>query len=84
MVKQNIYVIFGKYCFGVISDVKYCYIEIVQHIDSGCELIIYAQNQKDTLKALGLTKMHKTVEKPDNEQIRGMIKTVAHLVTVAE
>ena len=46
--------------------------------------ITYAQNQKDTLKALGLTKMHKTVEKPDNEAIRGMIKTVAHLVSVEE
>ena len=46
--------------------------------------ITYSQNQKDTLKALGLTKMHKTVEKPDNAAIRGMIKTVAHLVTVAE
>ena len=46
--------------------------------------ITHAQNQKDTLKALGLTKMHKTVEKPDNEAIRGMIKTVAHLVSVEE
>ena len=46
--------------------------------------IRYAQNQKDSLKALGLTKMHKTVEKPDNEAIRGMIKTVAHLVSVEE
>ena len=46
--------------------------------------ITYAKNQKDTLKALGLTKMHKTVEKPDNESIRGMIKTVAHLVSVEE
>ena len=45
------------------------------------EVILFAAT---TLKALGLTKMHKTVEKPDNEQIRGMIKTVAHLVTVAE
>ena len=46
--------------------------------------ITYAKNQRDTLKALGLTKMHKTVEKPDNESIRGMIKTVAHLVSVEE
>ena len=46
--------------------------------------ITYAKNQRDTLKALGLTKMQKTVEKPDNEAIRGMIKTVAHLVTVEE
>jgi len=46
--------------------------------------ITYAKNQRDTLKALGLTKMQKTVEKPDNPQIRGMIKTVRHLVTVEE
>lgn len=46
--------------------------------------ITYAKNQRDTLKALGLTKMHKTVEKPDNEAIRGMVKTVAHLVSVEE
>ena len=46
--------------------------------------ITYPKNQKETLKALGLTKMHKTVEKPDNEAIRGMIKTVSHLVTVEE
>ena len=46
--------------------------------------ITYAQNQKDTLKALGLTKMQKEVIKPDNAPIRGMIKTVAHLVSVVE
>ena len=46
--------------------------------------ITYAKNQRETLKALGLTKMQKTVEKPDNAAIRGMIKTVAHLVTVEE
>ena len=46
--------------------------------------ITYAKNQRETLKALGLTKMQKTVEKPDNEAIRGMIKTVRHLVTVEE
>lgn len=46
--------------------------------------ITYPKNQKLTLKALGLTKINKTVCKPDNEQIRGMIKTVAHLVSVVE
>ena len=46
--------------------------------------ITYPKNQRDTLKALGLTKMQKTVEKPDNEAIRGMIKTVDHLVSVEE
>ncbi|HHU24127.1 MAG: 50S ribosomal protein L30 [Bacilli bacterium] len=42
------------------------------------------KNQKDTLKALGLTKINKTVVKVDNPQIRGMIRTVAHLVSVEE
>ncbi len=46
--------------------------------------ISYAHNQKATLKALGLTKMNKVVTKVDNEAIRGMIKTVAHLVSVSE
>jgi large subunit ribosomal protein L30 len=35
------------------------------------------KNQKDTLKALGLTKINKSVEK-------GMIRTVKHLVKVEE
>lgn len=42
------------------------------------------KNQKDTLKALGLTKMNKSVEKVSNEFIQGMIKTVEHLVKVEE
>ena len=42
------------------------------------------KNQKDTLKALGLTKINKTVEKEYNESIQGMIKVVEHLVTVEE
>ena len=42
------------------------------------------KNQKDTLKALGLKKLQSTVVKVDNESIRGMIKTVAHLVSVQE
>jgi large subunit ribosomal protein L30 len=44
----------------------------------------FPQNQKDTVKALGLKKLHKTVEKPDNDAIRGQIKTVRHLVEVEE
>ena len=39
---------------------------------------------KKTIEALGLTKMHKTVELPDNEATRGMIKQVQHLVKVEE
>ena len=42
------------------------------------------KNQKDTLKALDLTKMHKSVEKVNSETIQGMINTVSHLVKVEE
>ena len=41
-------------------------------------------NQGKTLKALGLSKINQTVTKPDNDAIRGMIATVAHLVEVVE
>ena len=42
------------------------------------------QNQRETLKSLGLRKIRQTVERDDNPQIRGMIQTVRHLVTVEE
>lgn len=42
------------------------------------------QDQKDTVKALGLRKVNQTVEQQDNAAIRGMINKVAHLVTVKE
>ena len=42
------------------------------------------QNQKDTVKALGLRKMHQTVVRPNNPQMRGMVFTVQHLVRVEE
>lgn len=42
------------------------------------------KGQKDTLKALGLTKLNKTVTKENNDMINGMIKKVEHLVKVEE
>ncbi len=42
------------------------------------------ENQKRTLKALGLTKMHRSVEVEATAQIRGMINKVQHLVEVKE
>lgn len=42
------------------------------------------ERQKRTLKALGLNKMHATVEKEVNPQIQGMITKVLHLVKVEE
>ena len=39
---------------------------------------------KKTAEALGLTKLHKTVEMPDNDAVRGMIHQIKHLVKVEE
>ena len=40
--------------------------------------------QKATVEALGLRKLNKTVEMPDNAAVRGMIQQVRHLVKVEE
>jgi large subunit ribosomal protein L30 len=39
-------------------------------------------DQKATLKALGLTKLNRTVQKEGTPQILGMVKKVSHLVSV--
>ncbi|XJS10264.1 50S ribosomal protein L30 [Aerococcaceae bacterium WGS1372] len=47
-------------------------------------LIGRKENQVQTAKTLGLTKINKTVVKPDNESVRGMVRTISHLVEVKE
>ena len=42
------------------------------------------QNQRETLRSLGLKRLHHTVVKEDRPEIRGMIFAVNHLVTVEE
>lgn len=42
------------------------------------------QNHRDTLRTLGLKKIGQTKLVEDRPEVRGMIKTVAHLVTVEE
>ncbi len=42
------------------------------------------QNQRDTLRSLGLKRVHDVVIKQDRPEIRGMVQTVTHLVTVEE
>ena len=42
------------------------------------------QNQRATLLSLGLRKIRQSVERDDTPQVRGMIRTVRHLVTVEE
>jgi large subunit ribosomal protein L30 len=42
------------------------------------------QNQRDTLRSLGLKRLHDSVVREDRPEVRGMIRTVTHLVTVEE
>ncbi|MFB2596765.1 50S ribosomal protein L30 [Herbiconiux sp. P17] len=42
------------------------------------------QNQRDTLRSLGLKRIHDIVVREDNAQNRGYVRTVAHLVKVEE
>ena len=43
-----------------------------------------APDQRQTLIGLGLNKRHKTVELEDTPETRGMIRKVAHMLSVAE
>jgi len=44
----------------------------------------YAEVQKRTLKALGLTRLNQTVVHGDCGSIRGMVNRVKHLIKVEE
>jgi large subunit ribosomal protein L30 len=39
---------------------------------------------RETLKALGLGRMHRVAERKDTKEIRGMIAKIPHLVEVVE
>jgi len=42
------------------------------------------RNQRETLRSLGLKRMHDVVVKEDRSEIRGMVATVTHLVSIEE
>ncbi len=42
------------------------------------------QAHRDTLRTLGLKRIHDVVVKEDRPEVRGMVRAVAHLVTVEE
>lgn len=44
----------------------------------------YSERQKRTVEALGLGKLNSSTVKPDNPQIRGMVRKVSHLVEVEQ
>ena len=41
-------------------------------------------DQRKTLVGLGLNKLHRTSELEDSPEVRGMIRAVRHMVSVAE
>jgi large subunit ribosomal protein L30 len=44
----------------------------------------YPQDQRDTVRSLGLVKLHREVVREDTPTVRGMVRAVRHLVTVEE
>ena len=42
------------------------------------------REMRETLKALGLGKMHRVAERTDTKEVRGMIAKIPHLVEVVE
>ncbi|MGH7759521.1 MAG: 50S ribosomal protein L30 [Candidatus Dormibacteria bacterium] len=44
----------------------------------------YSGTQKRTITALGLRRLHQTVEHADTPSVRGMVEAVRHLVRVEE
>ena len=42
----------------------------------------YPQDQRRTIKALGLRRLHQTVVREDSPTIRGMLHKVRHLISV--
>ncbi|MCC6906012.1 MAG: 50S ribosomal protein L30 [Anaerolineae bacterium] len=42
----------------------------------------YSVRHKDTVRALGLGRMHQTVEHTDTPALRGMLRMVNHLVKI--
>ena len=44
----------------------------------------YTKDQRATARALGLRRLHQTVEHTNNPALRGMIKKIIHLVQIEE
>jgi large subunit ribosomal protein L30 len=42
------------------------------------------RNQRESMRTLGLRKIHQSVVRPDDPNTRGLVNTVHHLVTVEE
>jgi large subunit ribosomal protein L30 len=47
-------------------------------------LIGCIDKQRETVRGLGLRRMHQVVERADTPEIRGMVKKVPHLVEIVD
>lgn len=47
-------------------------------------LIGWPQDQRDTVRGLGLRRLHHTVVREDTPSVRGMVKKVIHLLDIEE
>lgn len=44
----------------------------------------YSKRQKQTVRALGLRRMHQTVEHEDSPAVIGMVNKISHMIDVEE
>jgi large subunit ribosomal protein L30 len=44
----------------------------------------YPKTQKEIVRSVGFTKLNQTVERPDNQAMRGVVAKVPHLLRIAE
>lgn len=56
----------------------------ILHITYIRSAIGFSKTHKATIRALGLRRLHQTVEQPDNPAIRGMLAKVDRLVKIEE
>jgi large subunit ribosomal protein L30 len=47
-------------------------------------MIGYAQNQKNIIKSLGITKLNQIISRPDSPATRGVVAKVPHLLRIVE
>jgi large subunit ribosomal protein L30 len=47
-------------------------------------LIGCTRGQRETVRGLGLRRMHQVVERADTQAVRGMVNKVPHLVAIVE
>ena len=44
----------------------------------------YTKRKKETVKALGLHRMHETIDRPDTPEMRAMVASIGHMVQIEE